>query len=586
MPRTVPSSLGLNRFVASAAVLLFAAAGMLHAQVVLVPPTPQVGSSNPATAEPNVRRPHTQPCIVPLLQSQEFADFSPKPISYNPPSACPGPWAKVVFTADFTVTAGRQFDRTAPFHLGHPNIYTGTTAEPRKTTSPSWHVARDVTDLSAIFKSPQTGQADLGNFVGVSGGVTYDGIIYANAALEFYPASWEAGAPRVPDIVVPVNGSGGDAGTLNMTSDRITQTLNLPTNVERVVLDVIAQSQSSDEFLYLCVPSDEAGNLQSSGNTALPATASFIHGQPAGVAPVYPGIYTGGIDPYLWEPLPGVQTLDFKPYRVDLTPFAGLLSDGAPHTISVGVFNANSYFLATANLLAYTDPYKPQVTGGLMSNTLTAAPTPVVTQNISVDAKGSTYTGYISVASNRQFTIRGYVNTSHGRVETTVEQTVNFLNNQQFNVGPITDIQNVQQTSTVDSRTNTRDAFFLNTTEQHFSYPLTIDFSYVVKPDGSASQSTTVDQKYLVGEAKSLNGFRFYNSRLSNEVNSMDTLGFSSSGALVGPSNSQSTATYQTKDSLGRCYSRTLTAAAQTLTSVVDRNGCKRDDDDRSSDGR
>ena len=44
---------------------------------------------------------------------------------------CPGPWAKVVFTADFTVTAGRQFDRTAAFYLGHASIFYGTTAEPR-----------------------------------------------------------------------------------------------------------------------------------------------------------------------------------------------------------------------------------------------------------------------------------------------------------------------------------------------------------------------------------------------------------------------------------------------------------------------
>jgi hypothetical protein len=58
-------------------------------------------------------------------------------------------------------------------------------------------------------------------------------LIYANAALECYPSSQEDGVPRVPDIVVPVNGTGGDAGTLNTTTDRITQTLNLPTNVER-----------------------------------------------------------------------------------------------------------------------------------------------------------------------------------------------------------------------------------------------------------------------------------------------------------------------------------------------------------------
>ena len=48
-----------------------------------------------------------------------------------------------------------------------------------------------------------------------------------------------------------------------------------------------------------------------------------IDGTPAGVAPVYPWIFTGGIDPFLWQPIPGVHTLNFEPYRVDLTPFAG-----------------------------------------------------------------------------------------------------------------------------------------------------------------------------------------------------------------------------------------------------------------------
>jgi hypothetical protein len=574
---TVSPSLRLNRLIASVAAIVLASAGIAHAQVVLVPPTPQVGSSNPATAEPLVPRPHTTPCIVSLFQEQAFADFSLKSFSYTPPSACPGPWAKVVFTADFTVTEGRQFDRTAAFYLGHANIYYGTTAEPRATLSPSWHVERDVTDLSAIFKSPETGEANIGNFVGVSGGVTFNGIIYANAALEFYPASHDDGAPRVPDVVVPVNGSGGDAGTLNTTTDRISQTLNLPTNVERVVLDVIAQSQSNDEFWYFCVPNDQTSNLESCGNTAFRETEVYIDGQAAGVAPVYPWIYTGGIDPFLWEPIVGVQTLDFKPYRVDLTPFAGLLSDGNSHTVSVGVFNADSFFLATANLLAFTDHNKQQVTGGVLSNTLSAAPTPVVTENIKVDKTGTIHTGSVAVASNRSFAIRGYVNTSHGRVETTVEQTVDFLSNQQFNVSPTTDIQNAQQTSTVDSRTITQDASFTNTTEQHFSYPLTIAFSFLVNADGSATQATTVGQKDLVSETKSLNGHKFYESDLSNQVNSTDTLDFNSSGALTGNTGSKASGTYTAKDSLGNCFSRTITAEAQVLTSVEDGKKCKSD---------
>ncbi len=393
MSTTVNSSSGVRRLIIFAAALLFASVAAVSAQVVIVPPNPQIGSSNPITAEPPVPRPHTTPCIVPLFQNLEFADFTPKVFNYTPPSACPGPWSKVVFTADFTVTAGRQFDRTAAFYLGHANIYYGTTAEPRKTLSPSWHVERDVTDLTAIFKSAQTGEANIGNFVGVSGGVTYNGIIYANAALEFYPADWRDPALPTPDIVVPVNGTGGDAGTLNTTTDQITQVLALPTNVERVYLDVIAQSQSADEQWFLCVPSDQSMHLLSCGNTAFRETEVTIDGQPAGVAPVYPWIYTGGLDPYLWEPIPGVQTLDFKPYRVDLTPFAGILGDGSPHTVGVGVFNANSYFLATANLLVFTDRGKQKVTGGIISNTL-ALPTPVVKENISTNPTGPTYTGH------------------------------------------------------------------------------------------------------------------------------------------------------------------------------------------------
>jgi len=66
--------------------------------------------------------------------------------------------------------------------------------------------------------------------------------------------------------------------------------------VERVYLDIIAQSQSNDEFWYFCVPNDETSNLESCGNTAFRETEVVIDGQPAGVAPVYPWIYTGGID--------------------------------------------------------------------------------------------------------------------------------------------------------------------------------------------------------------------------------------------------------------------------------------------------
>ncbi|MHB2009351.1 MAG: peptide-N4-asparagine amidase [Acidobacteriaceae bacterium] len=568
------TSPGMRRLALMTAAFLLATLSAARAQVVIAPSTPQIGSSNPVTAEPPVPRPHTKPCVVQLFQNMEFANFNTKPFSYTPPAACPGPWAKVVFTADFTVTAGRQFDRTAAFYLGHANIYYGTTAEPRATLSPSWHVERDVTDLTPIFKADQTGEANIGNFVGVYNGVTYNGIIYANAALEFYPASWQDGPTVTPDIVVPVNGSGGDAGTLNTTADQITQVLNLPMNVERVYLDVIAQSQSNDEFWYFCVPNDQTANLESCGNTAFRETEVTIDGKPAGVAPVYPWIYTGGIDPYLWEPIPGVQTLDFKPYRVDLTPFAGVLDDGNPHTVGVGVYNANSYFLATANLLVYTDHGKQKITGGILSNTLTAAPTPVVTEKITA-AAGPTYTGSVSVASNRDFEISGYVNTSHGRVETTVRQSVDFLSTQEFDVNATTDVQNAQQMTTVDSHTFTRGGFYSGNVEESFSYPLNINYSFVANPNGTYTQTVTSDQQDLVQKTQKVNGSQAYVSKLRNEVNAADTLNFDANFNITGSTGTKTTQTYRFKDSFNHCYDRTLAAADHVLTNVSNGPGCE-----------
>lgn len=559
------------------AVALTAASVMAHAQVVIAPSTPQIGSSNPVTAEPTVSRPRTTPCVVQLFQNLKFADFTPKTYNYSPPAGCPGPWSKVIFTADFTVTAGRQYDRSAMFYLGHANIYYGTTAEPRATLSPSWHVERDVTDLAAIFKTAATGEANIGNFVGVYNGVTYNGIIYANAALEFYPASkWEPAA-RTPDIVVPVEGPGGDAGTLNTSSDQITQTLSLPTNVERAYLDVIAESQSGDEFWYFCVPADQVANLESCPSTAFRETEVTIDGKPAGVAPVYPWIYTGGIDPYLWEPIPGVQTLDFKPYRVDLTPFAGLLSDGATHTVGVGVFNADSYFLATANLLVFTDHGAKKVTGGVLSNTLSAAPTPVVTENITSSTAG-VYTGNILVTSQRKFEISGYVNTSHGRVETTVRQNVGFSSNQTFNVLPTAnapDIQNARQLTTVDSRTTTRGGWFEQTLEQHFAYPLTVDYAFLQNADGSYSQYTTVDQKEEVRQSLDLDGFDGSFKQSGNHVHSTAVRNYDSGLNFVSSTGAKTSQTYVERDGRGKCYSRKLSAADHVLVSVDDDTECK-----------
>jgi hypothetical protein len=111
---------------------------------------------------------------------------------------------------------------------------------------------------------------------------------------------------------------------------------------------VIAQSQNEEEQWFLCLPNSIASTLDDCGNTGFRQVDVSIDGQQAGVAPVFPWIYTGGVDPGLWVPIPGVQTLNLLPYRVDLTPFAGVLSNGQPHAIGVTVYNAFEYFSTVA----------------------------------------------------------------------------------------------------------------------------------------------------------------------------------------------------------------------------------------------
>jgi hypothetical protein len=515
-----------------------------------------IGSANTVTADPNVARPSTKPCVVPLFSGAQFFDFNVENFSYAPPSACPGPWAKVVLEADISLNAGIQYDRTANFWLGPVNIYFGTTAEP-SNIGPSWHIENDLTDYSSIFYTAQTGQADIGNTLCC--GLT--STIFASAELEFYPLAKGEKPPAAADQVLALSGgeSGGTVG-LNSTSSLLSGTFTLPTNVEQAYLDVYSQSQSNDEFWYTCVANDVAAELENCGNTGFRETEVTIDGQPAGVAPVSPWVFTGGIDPYLWSPIPGVQTLNFKPYRVNLTPFAGLLSNGSPHTVSVSVYNADSYFSDTASLLLYLDSGATQVTGAITQDTLTAAPSPVVTENLNVQ---STFTkGTVDLKSNRNFVISGYVNTSHGKVTTKIAQNVNFFNNQYYDITSTLYLENISLGSSVWSTTTTWGGGETTVTSQSFNFPMTMDLNEFVASSGDTDLTTKASQTYESFVTTWKNNWPIYSSFQSNTGQHEDTVDFNTSLNT----NQSASQQYFSWDSTTKPYLCAISAKANLLT--------------------
>jgi hypothetical protein len=259
--------------------LLLVAAAAVAGPTPVTPPT--VGSANTATADPGVSRPPTTPCRVRLFTDLEFADFSAKSFAYAPPAACTGPWQKVVLEADYSVEAGRQFDRTATLWIGGVNVYFGTTAEPSRKVARAWHVERDLTEYSVLFRSPSAGRAELGNLVNSR----YTSSLFGTAELAFYPASSDDDAERAPvaDAVLPLSGSptGGTVPLFDPAAE-LAATFQLPTNIEKAFLDVVLQHQgANDEFWYSCVPNDLTGPLQSCGGTAFREGQLSIDGQPA-----------------------------------------------------------------------------------------------------------------------------------------------------------------------------------------------------------------------------------------------------------------------------------------------------------------
>jgi hypothetical protein len=367
--------------------------------------------------------------------------------------------------------------------------------------------------------------------------------------------------------VLPLSaGPTGGTVTLNSSSDQLAGTFTMPMNVEAAYLDVFAQGQQNDEFWYTCAPNDVAAELENCGNSSFREAEVTIDGTPAGVAPIYPWIFTGGIDPFLWRPIPGVHTLNFEPYRVDLTPFAGVLSNGQQHTVAISVYNANQYFSATANLLLFQDAGSTQVTGSVTTNTI-GQPDPTTTENI--NSLPAIVWGTLSLQSDRGFTVEGNVQTSHGLVDTKVVQSIDFGNAQKYYVrtdGSIYD-QFVGQSTTISSATTTTSGSNVTTDSKQYSWPLSLTYDFRANADGSYQQYSQIHQGFMKSVLVKLNGTATFSSTLSDAVSPTDTLLVDPSGHAT-ERGQASSETYQYSDSKGACWNETIRASSGNLTSV------------------
>lgn len=404
---------------------------------------------DPITAAPPVAKPSGKSCQVTLAEAQ-FRDFTPYQGTYTPPEGCGDHWSKVVLRMDGKVK-GRQYDRLGYLHVGGVEIFRTSTPEP-SPDGIEWSVEKDVTRYSDTFRRGQDVEMLIGNVVDD----TYTGVIDVKVTLTFYAGPvLRATGDSTGATTAPHNHS------IPATPDRVLTlqngTLTTPRNSERIVAEVYATGSGGgcEEFWYLSAPDPAPYSCKAAGGPYREVQIK-VDGRLAGIAAPFPHVWTGGwSNPFLWYVVPGPRAFDVKPIEYDLTPFAGILNDGRPHRVEVsvvGVPEGQSGWSAPVNVLVWQDAKSTQVTGKLTAH------------RVGDLANSSTYTPgsehRVDTEGGHRLTVAGYVDTSHGRVATTVSRSLTNTSAHRWTDGENLDALDAtwtdDQSVTVDGRGPTR----------------------------------------------------------------------------------------------------------------------------------
>ena len=262
-----------------------------------------------------------------------------------------------------------------------------------------------------------------------------------------------------------------------------------------------------------------------------------------------------------------MDAFNLLPRDLDLTPFVGSLVDGGDHTVGLSVRNAQSYWGLTPNLLLWTDPGATHTSGATTTNTLPAHPTQVG----STQQTGTQSVVY-TLTANRSYTIAGWVQTSSGRVDTTVTQSLGFTNTNDFALTNYREqTRNDQRittaTTTVDptgTHARTVDEQDPLTAVEMFQQPPSTDFFTL---------PAQVTQSKILSLQNVDNGTTTFSSNLNNTTQGAGMLSEYGSGQyrLANGTDQQD---YEYTESSSLCYHHTIYAAQGYVTADSATRSC------------
>ncbi|XP_068644308.1 peptide-N4-(N-acetyl-beta-glucosaminyl)asparagine amidase A [Aristolochia californica] len=288
--------------------------------------------------------------------------------------------------------------------------------------------------------------------------------------------------------IIPISSNGDDGFWFRIQKPSVvhSKSVEIPLNTYRAILEVYVSFHSNDEFWYSNPPNAyiQKNNLTTGrGNGSFRQVFATIDGIFAGSVVPFPVVFTGGINPLFWEPVVGIGAFNLPSYDLDLTPFLGILLDGNPHKIGLGVTDGIQYWLVDANLHLWVDHALPRIDAKLIRYR-------VPNMSVSRDCKFSGLDGSFKITARRKIQFAGWVNSSLGNITTRVLQELEFRNTIKFKKnGTYKEVRQKIKTKT-NVRLEAFSVLLLGRTRHRTRYPLYILTTTLPKENNTSLLTT------------------------------------------------------------------------------------------------
>ena len=384
-------------------------------------------------------------------------------------------------------TQGRQFDRLGIMYLGDVEVFRTSTSEP-VPDGIVWSYVKEMGQYRPLWKTEQKIIFDLPNIVND----VYTGPLDTVLTATFYTANDDRSAAN---IILPISAqrsAEGRGSAFTVPSGDPASTSHIfPPNVQRAVISLSACGQQAEEFWYSNVLSSDAHTFVTPSNDTAGTLGGFspfrevqllIDGQLAGISWPFPIIFTGGIVPGLWSPIAGIDAYDLRQHEIDVTPWLGMLCDGAAHSFEITVIGLDDdgagyatlsetvgdYWVVTGTIFLFLGE-NGSITKGSKTSVSATLPTVSVSSSSTQDLVGANESLTYFVHVERSFSVQSFLTISSDTHPVSWTQHLAYRNQ-----GRLTSKGLDQTTNQVTTGTDASSSGYF----RNYAYPLKVKSSY------------------------------------------------------------------------------------------------------------